>query len=99
MSKELTEHVVFACDAGMGSSAMGASFLRSKLKAAGLDDVKVSNKAIANLQGDEDLIITHSLLSDRVKSMAPQAIHYTVDNFMASPKYDEVVSLLLSQRK
>ena len=99
MSKELTEQVVFACDAGMGSSAMGASFLRAKLKAAGLTDVKVTNAAIANLSGDEEIIITHSLLSDRVKTMAPEAIHFTVDNFMASPKYDEVVSLLLSQRQ
>lgn len=99
MSKELTEHVVFACDAGMGSSAMGASFLRSKLKAAGLSDVKVTNVAIATLSGDEQLIITHAQLSDRVKSMAPEALHYTVDNFMATPKYDEVVALLLSQRQ
>jgi PTS system mannitol-specific IIC component len=99
MSGELTEHVVFACDAGMGSSAMGASLLRNKLKAAGLSDVKVSNAAIANLTGNEELIISHSRLSDRAKHMSPNALHYSVDNFMASPKYDEVVALLQSQRK
>ncbi len=98
MSSELTTHVVFACDAGMGSSAMGASMLRSKLKAAGLSDVKVSNAAIANLTGGEELIITQSRLSDRAKHMAPNALHYAVDNFMGSPKYDEVVALLQSQR-
>lgn len=99
MSKELTTHVVFACDAGMGSSAMGASLLRNKLKAAGLADVKVSNAAIANLTGSEELIISHSRLSDRAKHMSPDAIHYSVDNFMGSPKYDEVVALLQAQRK
>jgi mannitol PTS system EIICBA or EIICB component len=99
MSNELTSHVVFACDAGMGSSAMGASLLRGKLKAAGLADVKVSNAAIANLTGSEELIITHSRLSDRAIHMAPDALHYSVDNFMASPKYDEVVALLQSQRQ
>ena len=99
MSKELTTHVVFACDAGMGSSAMGASLLRNKLKAAGLSDVKVSNAAIANLTGNEELIISHSRLSDRAKHMTPDAIHYSVENFMASPKYDEVVALLQAQRK
>ena len=90
---------VFACDAGMGSSAMGASLLRNKLKAAGLGDVKVTNAAIANLTGNEELIISHSRLSDRAKHMTPDAIHYSVENFMASPKYDEVVALLQAQRK
>lgn len=99
MSNELTSHVVFACDAGMGSSAMGASLLRGKLKAAGMSDVKVTNAAIANLTGNEELIITHSRLSDRAIHMAPNAVHFSVDNFMASPKYDEVVALLQSQRK
>jgi len=99
MSNELTSHVVFACDAGMGSSAMGASLLRGKLKAAGLSEVKVTNAAIANLTGNEELIITHSRLSDRAIHMAPNAVHFSVDNFMASPKYDEVVALLQSQRK
>ena len=99
MSNELTSQVVFACDAGMGSSAMGASLLRGKLKAAGMSDVKVTNAAIANLTGNEELIITHSRLSDRAIHMAPNAVHFSVENFMASPKYDEVVALLQSQRK
>ena len=43
------KNIVFACDAGMGSSAMGASVLRNKIKKAGIDDVTVVNKAIANL--------------------------------------------------
>ena len=43
---------MFACDAGMGSSAMGASVLRKKVQAAGYTDVTVINKAIANLTDD-----------------------------------------------
>ena len=78
---------------------MGASLLRNKLKAAGISDVTVSNAAIANLNGNEELIISHSRLSDRAKHMAPNAVHYSVENFMASPKYDEVVALLQAQRK
>ena len=45
------KNIVFACDAGMGSSAMGASVLRNKIKKAGIEDVTVVNKAIANLDG------------------------------------------------
>ncbi|TQL48704.1 PTS system mannitol-specific IIC component [Homoserinimonas aerilata] len=91
------QNVVFACDAGMGSSAMGASVLRNKVKKAGIDGVTVTNKAIANLDGSEDLVITHQDLTDRAKQKTPGAVHVSVDNFMNSPKYDEVVDLLNQQ--
>ena len=84
--------IVFACDAGMGSSAMGATVVRNKLKKAGLGDVTVTNVAIANLTDDVDIVITQSQLTDRAKQKAPHAQHLSVDNFMASPKYDEVVA-------
>ncbi len=85
-------NIVFACDAGMGSSAMGASVLRNKIKKAGITDVNVVNIAIANLQDDVDLIVTHQDLTDRARGMAPSAEHVSVDNFMNSPRYDEVVA-------
>lgn len=90
--------VVFACDAGMGSSAMGASVLRNKFKKAGVD-VDVSNAAIANLTGEEDLVITQNELTPRARQKTPDAIHVSVDNFMNSPKYDEVVEMVKEQQK
>jgi PTS system mannitol-specific IIC component len=86
--------IVFACDAGMGSSAMGASVLRKKIQSAGHDDVTVVNKSIANLVDEWDLVVTHQDLTDRAKQRTPNAVHVAVDNFMASPKYDEIVDLL-----
>jgi len=86
--------IVFACDAGMGSSAMGASVLRRKIQEAGFDDVTVVNKAIASLGDDHDLVITHQDLTDRARQRTPSAIHVSVDNFMGSPRYDEIVELL-----
>ncbi|MGM1028749.1 MAG: PTS mannitol transporter subunit IICB [Actinomycetota bacterium] len=86
--------IVFACDAGMGSSAMGASVLRSKIKKAGIEGVEVSNIAIANLDGSADLVITHQDLTDRARQRTPEATHVSVENFMNSPKYDEVVRLV-----
>jgi PTS system mannitol-specific IIC component len=83
--------IVFACDAGMGSSAMGASLLRNKVQKANLDDVSVTNASINNLTGAEDLIITHKDLTDRAREKVPGAIHISVDNFLGSPKYDELV--------
>ena len=91
------ENIVFACDAGMGSSAMGASVLRNKIKKAGIEGVNVTNKAIANLDASVDLVITQSQLTDRARQKTPDALHFSVDNFMNSPKYDEVVDLLRSR--
>ncbi|WP_353807373.1 PTS mannitol transporter subunit IICB [Agromyces sp. SYSU T00194] len=89
--------IIFACDAGMGSSAMGATVLRNKIKKAGIDSVTVTNKSIANLTDDVDLVITHQDLTDRAKLQSPSALHVSVENFMNSPKYDEVVHMLQSE--
>ena len=86
--------IVFACDAGMGSSAMGASVLRKKVQAAGYNDVTVVNKAISNLTDNIDLVVTHQDLTDRARQRTGSAIHVSVDNFMGSPRYDEIVELL-----
>ncbi|ALJ19346.1 PTS mannitol transporter subunit IICB [Microbacterium sp. No. 7] len=90
--------IVFACDAGMGSSAMGASVLRNKIKKAGVEGVTVTNKAVANLDGTEDLIVTQQQLTDRAKGRNPDAIHVSVDNFMGAPEYDEVVAMVTGQQ-
>ena len=86
--------IVFACDAGMGSSAMGASVLRNKIQAAGHGDVTVVNKAISSLNDSYDLVVTHQDLTDRARQKSPSAVHVSVDNFMGSPKYDEIVELI-----
>ena len=83
--------IVFACDAGMGSSAMGASVLRNKLKKAGFEDVSVVNVAIANLNDTYDLVVTHQDLTLRAIDKTPSAQHVSVQNFMNSPKYDAIV--------
>ncbi|MBU5654036.1 PTS mannitol transporter subunit IICBA [Corynebacterium aurimucosum] len=92
-------NVVFACDAGMGSSAMGASVLRNKIKEAGFGNiVTVTNSAINNLKDDYQLVVVHQDLAERAKPATPSAIHVAVDNFMASPRYDEVVDLIRKQQ-
>ena len=44
--------IVFACDAGMGSSAMGATMLRNKLKDAGITDIEVIHPPVSEIPGD-----------------------------------------------
>lgn len=99
MTEREVRNIVFACDAGMGSSAMGASVLRNKMKKAGIEDVTVVNKAIASLDASADLVITQNQLTERARQKTPDAIHVSVDNFMNSPKYDEVVDLVRDQHQ
>lgn len=97
-SNKKIEKIVFACDAGMGSSAMGAPVLRNKIKDAGLGDkVTVTNSAINNLKDEYDLLVSHQDLADRAAAPTPSAIHVAVDNFIGSPRYDEIVEKLQEQ--
>lgn len=86
--------IVFACDAGMGSSAMGASVLRKKIKDAGFADVTVVNKAIASLEDNFDLVVTHRDLAERAAAKTPSAVHVSVANFIGAPEYDQVVEMV-----
>ncbi|KQP69222.1 MULTISPECIES: PTS mannitol transporter subunit IICB [Microbacterium] len=99
MTEREIKNIVFACDAGMGSSAMGASVLRNKIKKAGIEDVTVTNKAIAALDASADLVITQNQLTDRARQKTPNSVHVSVDNFMNSPRYDEVVDLVRAQHE
>ena len=84
--------IVVACDAGMGSSAMGATVLRNKINEAGLD-IKVTNAAINDLK-DEDIVITQNELTDRARAKLPNAQHLSIDNFMDASFYDDLVAKL-----
>ncbi|PSL40051.1 PTS system mannitol-specific IIC component [Planomicrobium soli] len=87
------DKIVFACDAGMGSSAMGASLLRKKVKEADLD-VKVTNTAISTIPADSQIIITQEKLTPRAQNKMPGAYHISVDNFLSSPEYDKLIASL-----
>lgn len=54
----------------------------------------VTNTSIANLPSDADLVITHKDLTDRAVAKLPDAHHVSVENFMNSPKYDEIINNL-----
>jgi len=90
--------IVFACDAGMGSSAMGASLLRNKIEKAGLD-IEVINCAIEDIPTDGDIIITHKNLTGRAKEKAPNKKHISIDDFISTPVYDQIVEKLLENNK
>lgn len=91
--------IIVACDAGMGSSAMGAGVLRKKVTDAGLKNISVTNCAINNLPDDVDLVITHRDLTERAMRHAPQAQHISLTNFLDSHLYSNLAERLVAASK
>ncbi|MGI6110048.1 MAG: PTS mannitol transporter subunit IICBA [Eubacteriaceae bacterium] len=84
--------VVFACDAGMGSSAMGVSILKTHLQKAGLFP-DINHVAIAEIPKDADVIVTNVNLEERAKISTEGKIPIlTLSNFMDQKEYDRIVS-------
>jgi len=85
--------IVIACDAGMGSSAMGVSKLKDSIKDAKLT-IEVKNYAIENIPSDTDIIITHKSLANRTLTVAPFGLHLATSDFLTTPLYEELVAKL-----
>lgn len=86
--------IVFACDAGMGSSAMGATVLRKKLTAAGLGHIEVIHSPVSSIPADAQVVVTHHELGERAARSNPNAKLVLIQNFLAAPEYDILVEEL-----
>ena len=84
---ESVRKVIFACDAGMGSSAMGATKFRNRIKAA-RPDIEVKNTSVDNIPSDCDIAVVQTTLQERAKKSAPQAQLVTIENFLNDPALD-----------
>lgn len=91
--------IIVACDAGMGSSAMGAGVLRKKVADAGLSQISVTNSAINSLPSDVDLVITHRDLTERAMRQVPQAQHISLTNFLDSGLYTSLTERLVAAQR
>jgi mannitol PTS system EIICBA or EIICB component len=85
--------IVFACDAGMGSSVIGASVLARRLRDANIE-ASVTHAAIDEVPHDAAILVVHSSLEHRARRAAPQATIYAVDDFIRSPVYDAIIDAL-----
>jgi PTS system mannitol-specific IIC component len=91
--KTSVKKIIVACDAGMGSSAMGASKLKNKIQKAGLS-IQVANASIDAIPGDADIVISHKSLTPRAIGVAPNAEHISIEDFIMTNTYDELVERL-----
>ena len=85
--------IIFACDAGMGSSAMGATKFRNRIKAS-RPDITVTNTSVDNIPADCDIAVVQAVLAERAKKSAPQARLITIGNFLADPALDTLYTQL-----
>jgi PTS system mannitol-specific IIC component len=89
--------VVFACDAGMGSSAMGAGAFRKKLERAGRDDLTVVHAAIEAIPSDTDVVVVHRDLAARARAARPDVDVVTIESFLGDPALDRLERHLTDQ--
>jgi PTS system mannitol-specific IIC component len=78
---------VVACDAGMGSSVMLASQMRTRLKPYG---VTVEHVAVNDIPAGARLVLTHSDLADRARSTVPHAVVVEFQMFLGDPAFDRL---------
>ena len=88
--------IVFACDAGMGSSAMGATKFRNRIKSV-RPDLIVTNTSVDTIPSDADIVVCQQILADRARACAPQAQLVTLANFLADPNLDALYDALTVQ--
>lgn len=88
--------VAVACDAGMGSSAMGASLIRNHLHKAGID-IRVENFSIEHVPSDADVVVLHENLLERAKANNPQLRYVPIKNYMNDPAETKLVDEIKKQ--
>lgn len=86
--------IAFACDAGMGSSAMGATVLKKKIAAAGITGIEVIHTPVSSIPADVQIVVTHEELGERAACSNPNARRILITNFLAAPEYDILVDEL-----
>ncbi len=87
--------IIFACDAGMGSSAMGATKFRNRIKAQ-RPDLTVANTSVDTIPADCDVAVVQMTLVERAKKCVPNAQIVTINNFLADPALDMLYEQLIA---
>lgn len=85
--------IVFACEAGMGSSVMGVSALKKKLKQANLA-INVVHKPVRSVPKDTKVIVAHKGLASMARQQVPDAVVIAFEQFLNDPAFDHLVQSL-----
>lgn len=98
-SKDITNRQIhrigFICDGGMGSSAMGASLLRRRLKEKGILDIEVTAHAGDMIpEGLDILVCQKSYLEVLRKEIGMNRAVYAVETLLDISGFDALIELL-----
>lgn len=85
--------IIFACEAGMGSSVMGVNALKKKLKQAGLN-INVIHKPVRSVPSTAKVVMVHKGLADMARKQAPNSVVIAFSQFLNDPIFDKVVQSL-----
>ena len=91
------KHIVFACDAGMGSSALGATRFRKRIESLGLG-LKVDNYSVNSIPDDADIVVCQEGLASRAKGNAPKVRIVAIKNFLEDPALDALYAELAARK-
>lgn len=83
--------IIFACEAGMGSSLMSVNSLKKKLKQAKIENVKVVHQPVRAIPEDAQVVVVHKGLAKVARSKAPNAVVVTFNHFFNDPVFDKLV--------
>lgn len=89
-----TRKIIFACEAGMGSSAMGAGMVKKMINDLGIKDIQVSNCAIKDLPADVDIVITQNTFVDFVSKQHKNSYVYGINQFLKKEEYKDLIDTI-----
>ena len=81
ISAEQVKTIIFACEAGMGSSLMSVNSLKKKLKVAQISNV----------------VVVHKGLAKTAHAKAPNAVVVAFNHFLNDPVFDKLVKSLVDK--
>ena len=97
ISASQVKTIIFACEAGMGSSLMSVNSLKKKLKAAQVSNVTVIHKPAREIPADAQLVVVHKGLAKVARSKAPGAVVLAFNHFLNDPIFDKLVKALVEK--
>ena len=89
--------IIFACEAGMGSSLMSVNSLKKKMKAAQVTDVVVFHKPAREIPADAQVVVVHKGLAKTAAAKAPGAVVVAFNHFLNDPVFDKLIKALVEK--
>jgi mannitol-specific phosphotransferase system IIBC component len=95
VSPALVKTIVFACEAGMGSSLMSVNSLKKKLKAAQITNIVVVHKPVREIPADAQVVVVHKGLAKTAQAKAPNAVVLAFNHFLNDPVFDKLIKSIV----